>query len=51
LDGRPRKHSGQADIFVGGGDFPHSRIVPDQRSDLLPFEGRWDLLEASEVSA
>jgi hypothetical protein len=46
LDGKPKSQSGQADIFVGGGHFPHARIVPDQRDEILPFENRWDILEA-----
>jgi len=45
LDGGARSPSGQSDIFVGSGSFPHSRIVPDQREEILPFEDRWDLLE------
>jgi hypothetical protein len=45
LDGHAKAQSGQADIFVGSGHFPHSRIVPDQRDEIPPFENRWDLLE------
>ena len=46
LDGQPKKQSGQADIFVGRTAFPHARIVPDQRDEILPFEDRWELLES-----
>lgn len=45
LDGGVKSQSGQADIFVGDGTFPHARIVPDQRQEVLQFEDRWDLLE------
>jgi Holliday junction resolvase len=45
LDGGVKKPTGQADIFVGSGPFPHGRIVPDQRSEVLPFENRWELLD------
>ena len=44
LDGQPKKQSGQTDIFVGRTAFPHSRIVPDQRDEVLPYEDRWELL-------
>ena len=47
LDGGPKRPSGQSDIFVGAGHFPHARIVPDQRTEILPYEGRWDILERS----
>jgi hypothetical protein len=45
LDGLAKKPTGQADIFIGEGIFPHSRIVPDQRAEILPYEARWELLE------
>ena len=45
LDGGLKKQFGQADIFVGSGAFPHGRIVPDQRAELLHYENQWDLLE------
>ena len=45
LDGGVKKPTGQCDIFVGEGDFPHARIVPDQRPEVLPYEDRWDILE------
>ena len=45
LDGSPKRQSGQTDIFVGGGKFGHANIVPDQRSEIAPYESLWDLLE------
>lgn len=45
LDGLAKSPTGQADIFVGEGHFPHSRIVPDQRPEILPFEDRWEILD------
>jgi Holliday junction resolvase len=45
LDGLAKQPTGQADIFIGEGVFPHSRIVPDQRAEILPYETRWELLE------
>ena len=44
LDGGVKKPTGQCDIFVGIGQFPHSRIVPDQRDEVLRFESRWEPL-------
>jgi hypothetical protein len=41
----PKKPNGQCDIFVADGDFPHARIVPDQRDEVRPFEERWDLFD------
>ncbi|MEQ1801796.1 MAG: hypothetical protein ABL989_07740 [Gammaproteobacteria bacterium] len=49
LDGGVKKPNGQADIYVGPGPFPHGRTVPDQRSEVLPFENRWELLDALAV--
>lgn len=46
LDGGMKKPTGQSDIFVGQGHFPHARIVPDQRPDVVAYEGRWDILES-----
>ena len=42
---KPKKPKGQCDIFVADGHFPHARIVPDQRAEVLPFENRWELLD------
>jgi hypothetical protein len=46
LDGGVKKPTGQSDVYVGPDPFPHSRIVPDQRAEVFPFENRWDLLDA-----
>jgi len=45
LNGGMKSLRGQADIFVGSGDFPHARIVPDQRSEIIEYENRWAILE------
>lgn len=44
LNGGVKSLKGQADIFVGNGAFPHARIVPDQRAEILVFEEGWDHL-------
>lgn len=45
LDGGQKSQFGQTDIFVGVDPFPHSRIVPDQRTELDVFRDAWDLLD------
>ena len=45
LNGGVKSLRGQADIFVGGGECPHARIVPDQRSEIIEYENLWTILE------
>ncbi len=45
LDGGEKRPYGQTDIYVGEDPFPHYRIVPDQRSDVLPYKAAWNILE------
>lgn len=41
LNGGEKRHYGQADIYVGGDPFPHTRIVPDQRHEIAPYKEAW----------
>ncbi len=49
LDGGTKKPTGQSDIFVGEGYFPHARIVPDQREEVLPCENQWGILNGARI--